>query len=250
MAKDPAFLFYPSDFLTGTQDLDMEEIGIYITLLCLQHQKGHLTEKMIRLCRGIKNGIAPADVMAKFMQDENGNFYNERLEEEKEKRAIHSEKQSLRAIEGWKKRKKEPNNNNATAYTTACAAAMPLEDVNVNRDINVINNIIIDISKKNNFEKFWNLYDKKVGDRNKIEKKFNALSKENQNNIFDYIPKYIQAQPEKRYRKNPDTFLNQKGWNDEIIPSQTQTISKAESAISVHNAVKMMLEEESEVNNG
>mgnify|MGYP001360618340 CR=1 FL=1 len=80
--KDPAFLFYSSDFISGVQDLTMEERGQYITLLCLQHQKGHLTEKMIRLCCG----NAAADVMAKFRQDENGLFFNERLETEREKK--------------------------------------------------------------------------------------------------------------------------------------------------------------------
>lgn len=136
MAKDPAFLFYPGDFLTGVQDLTMEERGQYITLLCLQHQKGHLTEKMIRL----SCGNAAADVMAKFKQDAEGNFYNQRLELEMEKRAAHGEKQRLRAVEGWKKRKDNDNqpskeqSGNAAAYTTADAMALPLEDRNENRD--------------------------------------------------------------------------------------------------------------------
>ena len=37
--KDPAFLFYSSDFLSGTMLMTDEEIGQYIKLLCLQHQK-------------------------------------------------------------------------------------------------------------------------------------------------------------------------------------------------------------------
>ena len=43
--KDPAFLFYSSDFLSGTMLMSDEEVGQYIRLLCLQHQKGHLKEK-------------------------------------------------------------------------------------------------------------------------------------------------------------------------------------------------------------
>lgn len=122
MAKDPAFLFYTNDFLTGIADLTMEERGQYITLLCLQHQKGHLTNKMIRLCVG----NATADVMQKFIKDADGNYYNERLDVEIAKRAEHSVKQRERAIEGWKKR-------NATANATA----LPLENANEN-----INSII------------------------------------------------------------------------------------------------------------
>ena len=93
MAKDPAFLFYSSDFLSGIQDLTMEERGQYITLLCLQHQKGHLSSKAIKLA----TADATADVMAKFRQDSAGLWYNVRLDEEIEKRKVHTQKQSERA---------------------------------------------------------------------------------------------------------------------------------------------------------
>ena len=83
MSKDPAFLFYSSDFLTGIIDLTMEERGQYITLLCLQHQKGRLSEKTIRLTLG----SVSVDVLAKFKKDENELYYNERLKTEIEKRA-------------------------------------------------------------------------------------------------------------------------------------------------------------------
>lgn len=137
MAKDPAFLFYTNDFLSGVQDLTMEERGQYITLLCLQHQKGRLTEKMIRL----SCGNAAADVMAKFRQDENGNYYNPRLEIEIKNRAASAEKQRQRAVNGWKKRKKDFDNESDDTESTqsggsaaANATALPL--VNVNESVN------------------------------------------------------------------------------------------------------------------
>ena len=84
MSKDPAFLMYSSDFLTGVTDLTMEERGQFITLLCLQHQKGHLSKKLMQLqC----HGIPTADVLAKFRIDENGLYYNERVEEEERKKS-------------------------------------------------------------------------------------------------------------------------------------------------------------------
>jgi hypothetical protein len=142
--KDPAFLFYSSDFLSGVQDLTMEERGQYITLLCLQHQKGHLTEKMIRLCCG----NAAADVMAKFRQDHEGFFFNERLEIEVAKRKAHTEKQRVRAIDGWKKRKNQNSDTDATASTTANATALPLENRNENENENK------DVIKKTARKKF------------------------------------------------------------------------------------------------
>jgi hypothetical protein len=140
--KDPAFLFYSSDFISGVQDLTMEERGQYITLLCLQHQKGHLTEKMIRLCCG----NATADVLAKFQQDDDGLFFNARLEIEIDKRKAHAEKQRVRAIDGWKKRKNQTCDTDATASTTAYATAMPL--VNENENINENEIIVEDANEK------------------------------------------------------------------------------------------------------
>lgn len=143
MAKDPAFLFYPSDFLTGCQDLTMEERGVFITLLCLEHQKGRLTEKIIRLSCGNATAEAMACAMAKFRQDPAGLWYNERLEKEIEKRAEFSQKQSKRASDGWKTRKGESHGN---------ATAMPLENRTINE---TINEIVIE-KEKQGFENFSN----------------------------------------------------------------------------------------------
>ena len=79
---DPAFLFYPSDFLIGTADLSNEETGQYIRLLSYMHQKGRLSEETIRLLVGSVSDR----LRAKFDIDKNGNFYNKRLEFEIKKR--------------------------------------------------------------------------------------------------------------------------------------------------------------------
>jgi len=70
MAKDPAFLFYASDFLTGTMAMSDAEVGQYIRLLCYQHQHGHINHLALhRLC----GGNAAASVLAKFKKDDEGN---------------------------------------------------------------------------------------------------------------------------------------------------------------------------------
>ena len=205
MSKDPAFLFYSSDFLTGVSDLTMEERGQFITLMCLQHQKGHLTKKVMQLqC----HGIPTADVLAKFCIDENGLYYNERVELEREKRAAHSIKQREKALKRWNK------NKSSTKHTLSHgnATAMPLENENENEDVD---EIIVELYPA--FSDFWDLYDKKVGSRDKIEKKWNSLTQKTKEQIIDYLPGYLEATPEKAYRKNPQTFLNNKSWEDEII---------------------------------
>ncbi len=85
MAKDPAFLFYASDFLTGISDLTMEERGQYITMICIQHQKGVVSTKWLSI--NIPN--ASTDVLSKFIIDADGNYYQERLNEEMVKREKH-----------------------------------------------------------------------------------------------------------------------------------------------------------------
>jgi uncharacterized protein YdaU (DUF1376 family) len=82
MAKDPAVLFYTSDFLTGTSFFTMEQRGQYITLLCQQHQLGIIPENhMISIC-----GSLDSPVISKFIKDDNGNYYNDRMRLEAERR--------------------------------------------------------------------------------------------------------------------------------------------------------------------
>lgn len=67
------------------------------------------------------------------------------------------------------------------------------------------------------FERAWNLYEKKVGCKAKLEKKWNSMSQKDRKAAIEYIPLYVLSQPNKQYRKNFQTFLNQRGWEDELI---------------------------------
>jgi hypothetical protein len=66
------------------------------------------------------------------------------------------------------------------------------------------------------FENFWDLYDKKV-EKDTCRSKWEKLTDDERSDIISYLPNYIKATPEKKYRKNPETFLNGRGWEDEII---------------------------------
>ena len=77
--------------------------------------------------------------------------------------------------------------------------------------------VSIKSEKEIEFEKFWNLYNKKVGSKESVFKKFSKLSDTEIDTIFETLPKYIESTPDKQYRKNPETYINQKSWNDEII---------------------------------
>ena len=121
--KDPAFLFYSNDFLSGTMLMTDEEIGQYIKLLCLQHQKGHLKEKdMLNICKTYDE-----DIFSKFLKDEEGNYYNERLENETNKRKAYSE--SRRNNRRKKETCEEDMKNICNSYEEH------MENVNINENI-------------------------------------------------------------------------------------------------------------------
>lgn len=88
---------------------------------------------------------------------------------------------------------------------------------NVNGNVNVYISSDSIESCVYSFDKFWSDYDKKIGSKSKLGKKWNKISDSDKLKIKEYIPRYKAAQPEKQYRKNPETFLNNEGWNDEII---------------------------------
>lgn len=128
MAKDPAFLFYSSDFLTGTMFMTNEQVGKYIRLLCAQHQKGHLTEKdMLFIC-----GSHDEHIFSKFIKDEAGLYYNERCEDEINKRKKYSESRSNNRKSATKERLVKPNSNQThdKSYDTTYDNHMEIENVN------------------------------------------------------------------------------------------------------------------------
>jgi uncharacterized protein YdaU (DUF1376 family) len=129
MSKNPAFLFYSQDFLTGTMFMNNEQIGIYIKLLCLQHQHGGIIDKISF------NTFTNNDkvIKSKFIETEDG-FYNHRLMLEMNKRAIKSSNLSINAKKRWAIEKEKQCKSNAIASNLH----MPIEDedenVNVNKD--------------------------------------------------------------------------------------------------------------------
>lgn len=114
--KDPAFLFYPADFLVGTMDMSDEEVGQYIRLMCRQHQKGHLPATVIERTSD--------EVQSKFIQDEDGKWYNKRLEKEIEKRAKYTASRR-RNLESNKDAKREQKKEEITDLTKVDAVPMP-----------------------------------------------------------------------------------------------------------------------------
>lgn len=169
MAKDPAFLFYSQDFYTGVATLTFEERGKYITILCLMHQQGRMSEETIWFLVGSVSD----NLKAKFSIDENGLWYNKRLEEESEKRAKFTESRRNNGLSGGRPKKTKPYANTyAKPKQNHMVTHMEDENINEIRSIdryksNFDNDYLIDekVCLENGFDEqnlkdakfqFWN----------------------------------------------------------------------------------------------
>jgi uncharacterized protein YcfL len=99
------------------------------------------------------------------------------------------------------------------------------QSVDINTHSIVEYSIVKDIKVKDNkendinisFDVFWNLYNKKVGDKKKLEKKWNKLKNDERQKIIDTLPNFLNSIKDKQYLPYPETYLNNSRWNDEIL---------------------------------
>ena len=156
MAKDPAFLFYPGDYVSGTMGMTFEEKGAYMDLLMLQFNRGHMNTHMIQHTIG----HLWEQVKCKFIQDDEGLWYNVRLDIEKDKRKTFTESRRNNI-----KSKGKPKDT--TSYETHMNVHMKPHMENVNENINKdINNI----KSRCNFEQAFEYISIRIGvDKAKIE---------------------------------------------------------------------------------
>ena len=70
------------------------------------------------------------------------------------------------------------------------------------------------------FDEFWSVYDKKVS-RAKAEKEWAKIAVNNDllNTIIVAARNYVKSKPDKQFRKDPERWLKNRGWEDEIVVS-------------------------------
>lgn len=105
--KDPAFLFYSTDFYEGTRMMLPEERACYLDLLIYQHQNGVIPNNIKRLllyCSGVGEEALKNVLESKF-EKVKGGWENRRLSIETTKRGNYKASQSLSGKVGqyWKK---------------------------------------------------------------------------------------------------------------------------------------------------
>lgn len=103
--KDPAVLFYFNDWIGGTITLSRHLKGCYMDLLHAQFNSGHLSLEEIRTVLG-QDQANWTVLSKKFKQDENGLFYNVRLDTEMNKRKAFSDSRRKNVSKRYEKEEK------------------------------------------------------------------------------------------------------------------------------------------------
>lgn len=273
MGKDPAMLFYTSDFLTGVALMSMEERGQYITLLCLQQQRGHMTlDEMHKVV-----GDMSEELMSKFVEDEEGKFYNRRADTEIAKRAAHCQKQKEKVEKRWKNRSNTEENTteDAAVYTTEDAAVipygkvLPLENGNRNnislsRDKAISNDKVPSIEGNKvvkdrgyggketkveilSFDTFWAAYPKKKA-KSDAQKAFAKLTDDDKVKIMPALERqkksYDWTKDGGQYVPYPATWLNGHRWEDEVTEAPARGKAALDFDASKEIAFKWLRETE------
>lgn len=110
--------------------------------------------------------------------------------------------------------------NPTSVNTSQQTSTNPTVSVNGTVTVNEINNNNV---RAEQFEIFWKFYPKKVGKKD-CKKKFMKLKESDVRLISKTIQAFVAYKPFDSYvHPNPETYLNQERWNDEI-PKQNQQI--------------------------
>jgi len=107
-------------------------------------------------------------------------------------------------------------------YNTKLESTFIFNNIMTNMDIfdarfNKAENIATEDERKEKaFEMFWNLYDKKI-DVTRCRKAFMQLSLKQMGEAIKGVVNYVNSTPDKKFRKNATTWINNMGWKNEVL---------------------------------
>jgi hypothetical protein len=148
-----------------------------------------------------------------IISSNNGETFNKQLLNYSEKYKIKKEK-NLKRISQW--RINQDVTENVTHYQSVRNA-----DKEKKSKVNISKVNILDSA----FDEWWNIYDKKIS-KEKAITKWNILTNEEKQLALKIVQKYVNSTPDKTFRKDPTTYLNNKSFNDEIIIRSSTTSHK------------------------
>lgn len=216
MNKSPAFQFYPRDFLSdvNVSTMTMEERGIYITLLCHCWLEGYLKGSS-RLVQDPSNKTV---LTLCFYIDDDGNYRQKRLEEEREKQDKWKVKCSQGGVKSGEIRKMKGSsrvvevNGNSSSSSSSSFIIVKKEKRKK-----------ISISQEERdyaFGELWNIFKKQGSKENALDKFNNQIKTDKDLFLLEIAVDNFLKQYEKdkswKNLKHLEFFLTQKTWRGYI----------------------------------
>lgn len=196
--------FSPVRFLFETACMSLEERGVYITLLSLMHQRGHLEKDYIE---GRFGKLSP-EVFAHFYTDGEGKIGNEYIEREIKAFQAFSEKQACASAKRWSVCNPTGIPRESHGNPTGIPARIERDNKHT---------VLPD-----GFVEFWSAYPKKVNKERAIA----AWTKLNPDKaLIETILSAVENQKQNdeswrrekgRYIPHPTTWLNGKMWENKL----------------------------------
>lgn len=211
MAKDPAFLFYPGDYLRDTHLLSDRAQVAYDKIMCELMRNTLITQQKLNVITKDFNDDESSEIMMVLVKVSKGYKIRWVAESIKNRKAFTASRRNN--LTG---KSKKTNIKKSNSYGSHMENENIIESVNESDNENEKNNLS-SLKTKIPFPDFWDLYDKKRGDKRRIREKWDSLTEIEQKKIINLLPDYIASTPDKLYRKDPEKYLNSRGWEDEII---------------------------------
>ena len=158
------------------------------------------------------------NVLNDFFHKCDDGYRHKRIDAELAKYQSNAEKNRLNGAKGGRPRKNKPRLTQSVIDGNPVATQINpnQEPITINQE--PLNNTNDDGEKVLNipFDDFWKTYAKSAA-KDKCETKWKSLSNKVREQIMQHLPAYVAATPAKKFRKDPMTYLNGKGWLDDII---------------------------------
>jgi uncharacterized protein YdaU (DUF1376 family) len=228
MGKQPYIPFYIGDYLKDTRILPLAVRGAWVDLILFMWDapvRGELIGTIQEIARLIGCDTSEAKFALDLLKQKNtasidllpsGEYkiVSRRMKKDAEISAIRSEV-GKKGVEAKKK----------SNFAEPKAKAKQKQNTEYDNEYDNEDNNDNELSIWPTFQDFWDAYDKKQS-RPKCEKKWKKIEQGAREKIMQHLEVYIPSTPDKQYRKNPETYLNNESWNDEIIIKLNGTTDK------------------------
>lgn len=210
------FAVIPSEILVR-KDLSANEKLLVGLVQSLSHQKGHCFASNSYMAECI--GISASSVRQYLKSLEDKNIITRHL---KKKESGEVEIREIKLTTPPSNSHHTPSENSLYPPSNSHppSAENSLHNKRDNNKENKKEEIV-----NNRFEEFWELYGKKVG-KEKAKINWIKLKEKEKDECLLAIPKYTLARPDIVYRKDPERYLKNRVWEDEIVGSNLNVKSE------------------------